>query len=117
MRVHSYLKIVLANMKRRKITGNAHGDFELLNELPAFAVVACQLNEPDLAFEALDYLGTDVMGVEDLTWEDPRDGFVATMTFWHREVWPEDDAEERREAEERVQIENYDSTQVWNFRS
>lgn len=101
MTVQDYLKIVLSNMKKREIVGNAHSDHDLLNELPAFAVVACQLNAPDIGFEAYDYLGTDIMSVDPLTWEQFESGIREVVLY---------DVEE---SEARRQEENEDAS--WPF--
>jgi len=66
-------------LKSVPVVGNAYHDHDLLNLLPSLALAACRENDPDLAFEALDYLGSKVMGLDPLKWDDPRDSFEVNM--------------------------------------
>lgn len=66
----------------QKVVGNAYSDHDLLAGLYEVAVDAAEANDPTLSFNAYDYIGVSVMGVDPLTWPE----FVDCLTFWHKEV-------------------------------
>ena len=118
MTTKEYLNLCWARMQKREIVGNAYSDHDLLAELYAFSVVAAQLNEPDLSFDIVDFIGTKVMGLEPLQWGG-FDGFVSYwLTFDFPDTpqymdWEARQEEDKREAETRRQEENEDA--AWPF--
>jgi hypothetical protein len=82
----SPLRRELIGLQNQDIMGNAYSDRDLLSGLWDVALRACSDNEPTVAFDALDYLGVHVMGEAPMEWQDPRDGFVANLTQWHKEI-------------------------------
>lgn len=74
----------LDELNRTRVLGNAYDDHNLLTGYWNVAIQAATDNQPDLAYEALDTLGIRVMGEDPYMWDGPN-GFVACLTFWHRE--------------------------------